>query len=342
MAVVLCSVLGLLLILAVGQIKAFLNPADTSSFENGQEVQIPYNSSTQDVASILEEEKIITNAFFFRLYLRYFTDQPVFQAGDYLLYPGMAYGQIVETLQQGRVLQEGIRFTIPEGYTVRQIAGKLAVENIVEEQEFLDACLHFDDAERFPFLLEVPVQGNYWLEGYLFPDTYEILPGTSSVEIISLMLARLQEVFNEKMLARLDEMEMSKHEALTLASIVEKEARAAEERPVIAAVFHNRLQSEAMPFLQSCATVQYALGEVKPVLTYQDLEVDSPYNTYRYPDLPPGPVASPGFAAMEATLYPADVDYLYFVYKEDGSGTHYFSRTLQEHNAYKRKAQRNR
>ena len=132
------------------------------------------------------------------------------------------------------------------------------------------------------------------------------------------------------------------HQVVTIASLVEKEAVISEERPLIAAVFHNRLNSETLPFLQSCASVQYLLSETKPVLTYKDLEIDSPFNTYLYPDLPPGPIASPGRQALEAALYPADSDYLYFVTKEHGSGGHNFSQTLQEHNNYKRIAQQNR
>jgi len=206
----------------------------------------------------------------------------------------------------------------------------------------LETAAEFNDTEKFPFLEAIPDKTKYRLEGYLFPDTYEISDEATASELISIMLDGSAKVLEGDFQDKLDEKGLSLHEALTLASIVEREARVDKERPLIAAVFHNRLDNEAMQLLQSCATVQYALGEVKPVLTYDDLEVDSPYNTYLNPGLPPGPIGSPGFRSIEATLYPAEVDYLYFVFKEDGTGTHYFSETLQEHNAYKRKVQSER
>ncbi len=327
---------------AAWQIQAMMNLNRDPDGEALQEIVIPYNSSTRQIAAILEDEGIIPSAFIFLLYVRYFSPEPGFQAGSYQMAPGTSFEDIIATLQEGVILQEGIRFTVPEGYTVEQIARRLDVEGIVSAEAFLEACEQYDDAERFLFLEDIPGETAYRLEGYLFPDTYEVFEETTAEEIVVLMLARLEKALHEGFVERLDEIELSLHQILTLASIVEKEARVAEERSLIAAVFHNRLESDHMPFLQSCATVQYALGEVKPFLTYRDLEVDSPYNTYRHPGLPPGPIASPGYHAIEATLFPAEVDYLYFVYKEDGSGTHYFSRTLEEHNEYKRKAQGNR
>ncbi len=243
----------------------------------------------------------------------------------------------MQTLQQGVLWEEGLRFTIPEGFTLEQIAARLEDEGMVGKEAFISACQDYmqNIDPSFSFLNDIPSSVNFLLEGYLFPDTFEVRRGITARELIDVMLHRFNEVFNEDNRRRASEMGFTLHEIVTLASIVEKEARVAEERPIISAVFHNRLQSPGMSLLQSCATVQYALGEVKPVLLYEDLEIDSPYNTYLYPYLPPGPIASPGEDALEAALYPAEVDYLYFVYKEDGSGTHYFSTTLQEHNHYK-------
>lgn len=336
--VVILSLVGL----AAWQIQAMLNLRRVPEGEALQEIVIPYNSSTRQIAAMLEEEGIIPNASVFLLYVRFFNPDPGFQAGHYQIAQGTTFEEIITMLQEGVVHQEGIRFTVPEGYTLEQIAGRIAAQGVATAEEFLQACEEFEHKERFPFLEDIPGETAHRLEGYLFPDTYEVFEETTPEDIIVIMLSRLETILQGEFSERLDEMELSLHQVLTLASLVEKEARVAEERPLIAAVFHNRLESESMPFLQSCATVQYALGEVKPFLTYQDLEVDSPYNTYRHPHLPPGPIASPGYQAIEATLFPAEVDYLYFVSKEDGTGSHYFSRTLAEHNEYKRKAQANR
>ena len=152
-------------------------------------------------------------------------------------------------------------------------------------------------------------------------------------KIINMMLQRFDEVFLPEWHKRADEMEMTINEVVTLASIIEREAKISADRPLISSVFHNRMKKGM--HLESCATVQYALGEVKEVLLYEDLEIDSPYNTYVHGGLPPGPIASPGRDSLEAALYPAQSNYLYFVAKPDGS--HYFSRTLAEHNEAKRK-----
>jgi UPF0755 protein len=332
----------ILSMLAYWRITSLLLPVSSSTDDRLKEINIPFNSSTAQVAAILEQEGIIKSGLIFRFYAQYKGYDQKLQAGSYLLSSGMTLEEILNKLQQGVVWEKGIRFTIPEGFTVEQIAARLEKEGLVEKEAFLNMCLEYRQEPLFDFLEAVPAGVKYLLEGYLFPDTYEIRQGITPEEITGVMLRRFDEVFDETFRLRAAELGLSVHEVVTIASLVEKEARVPEERPLISAVFHNRLRSESMPFLQSCATVQYVLGETRPVLTYQDLEIDSPYNTYLYPNLPPGPIASPGREALEAALYPAAVNYLYFVYKEDGSGEHYFSTTLQEHNFYKGLAQRNR
>lgn len=332
----------LLSLLAYRSIRTLLMPVGSAAGEELKEINIPFNSSTGQIAAILQQEGIIKSSLFFRLYAQYKGYDQKLQAGCYLLSPEMSLDEILTTLQQGVIFKEGLRFTIPEGFTVEQIADKLENEGLVDKETFLRLCREYPRESSFDFLQVVPAQVQYPLEGYLFPDTYEIRQDVTPEEIVDLMLRRFDEVFEETFRQRAEELGFSLHEIVTIASLVEKEARVANERPLISAVFHNRLKLESMPYLQSCATVQYALGEAKAVLTYQDLEVDSPYNTYLYPNLPPGPIASPGREALIAALYPAEVDYLYFVYKEDGSGEHYFSSTLEEHNYYKNLAQKNR
>ena len=328
--------------LACWWVNSQLLPARSSNSYQSKEILIPFNSSTAEIASILKNEGLIKNGLFFLLYARYRGCDAKLQAGSYLLSNELSLDEILERLQQGVIWERGPRFTIPEGYTIEQIALQLEKEGLVQKEDFIDACLHIPRGFNLDYLETVPPGVKYTLEGYLFPDTYEIHPADSELEIVGLMLQRFDEVFDDDFRRRAGELGFSVHEIVTLASLVEREARVPDERPLISAVFHNRLRSENMPFLQSCATVQYVLGEVKPVLSHTELAIDSPFNTYLYPALPPGPIASPGQESLRAALYPAAAEYLYFVYKEDGSGTHYFSTTLEEHNRYKKIARQNR
>ena len=168
------------------------------------------------------------------------------------------------------------------------------------------------------------------MEGYLFPATYQYHAGITAEEVVAMLTERFEAVWTADLLARADELGLSVHEAITLASIVETEARVAAEQPVIAGVFLNRL-AVGMP-LQADPTVYYAVGLPRTeTLLDEHLDVDSPYNTYRYPGLPPGPIAAPGEGAIRAVLYPETHDYYYFVAKYDGSGEHYFATTYEEH-----------
>jgi UPF0755 protein len=166
------------------------------------------------------------------------------------------------------------------------------------------------------------------LEGYLFPDTYEFPKNVTAEQIIDRMLKRFDNVFTDDMKQRAEAINMSTDQIVTLASIIEKEARVPEERPVIAAVYYNRLKKKML--LQADATVQYALGQWKDKVLYEDLKVDSPYNTYKYQGLPIGPISNPGKASLEAAVSPEKVDYLFYVAKSDGSGAHTFTVTYDQ------------
>ena len=255
----------------------------------------------------------------------------------------MNLAEIVGIIQSGEIYRETIWFTIPEGFKVEEIAAKLAEEELADEEKFL--YLASNPSERilstFPYLLEYDSSDvEYLLEGYLFPDTYEITVESDEEEIILLMLGRLDQVISLPDLAgALQEAEYSLHEILTLASIVEREGQVDHERDLIAGVFYNRLRIGQL--LESCATVQYVLGETKEFLTTADTRTPSPYNTYINAGLPPGPIASPGEASIRAALFPEESDFFYFNSKYDGTGEHFFSRTLQEHNANVNKAEQN-
>jgi UPF0755 protein len=176
------------------------------------------------------------------------------------------------------------------------------------------------------------------LEGYLFPESYLITYGADSRDIVEMMVAHFFDVFTQDMKERAEELGFTMEEAVTLASLIEKEAACEHEKPIISGVYHNRLKKGLL--LQCDATIQYILPKRKPRLFYSDLQIDSPYNTYIYKGLPPTPIASPGRSSIIAALWPASTDYLYFVAR--GDTTHIFSRTLEEHNEAKRRVKRER
>ena len=293
-------------------------------------VRIPRGASSADIARLLYEHRLIRHPLAFRLLARLEGKDGRLKAGVYRLSPGLPAPAILDKLARGEVLTA--RFTIPEGWTVGQIVDRLVAMGLVDRGQ-LRAAL--DEAARsWPYLPE-GVALDEPLEGYLFPDTYQVPVDEDGRVmdarlIVRAMLERFEEVFGPAQRARAREMGLSVHQVVTLASIVEREARVADERPLIAAVYHNRLRRGMS--LDADPTVLYALGRTSGVLTYRDLQVDSPYNTYRRPGLPPGPIGAPGRGAIEAALNPADVDYLYFVLRPDDSGRHRFARTLAEHN----------
>lgn len=294
---------------------------------------VPRGASTGWVAEKLYQDGIIRSPLTFRLYARMHNLDKRIVHGTFRLTSDLSVPEVLKFLTgSGRVVK---RFTIPEGLTLREIASRLEEQGIVNREEFLReaATGQFD----YAFLKEVPPGPNR-LEGYLFPDTYRVFAGVSARAVIELMLRRFGEVAGEINLAgKAAEQGLTVHEAVTLASLVEREAKREEERALIAGVLLNRLRCGML--LQVDATVQYALGEHRERILYRDLEVDSPYNTYRITGLPPGPIAAPGRASLLAVLHPRETDYLYYVAKPDGS--HAFARTLEEHSANKRRYQGN-
>lgn len=284
-------------------------------------VTIPSGAGTERIAEILQENNLINSIWVFKLQTKNAGYGGKYQAGHYSLSPGMSMNEIMVLLLSGKA--DTVRFTVPEGYDIRRVAEKLSAEGFIDADEFMKEVETgvFD----YDFLAEAPA-GPERLEGFLFPDTYEIFATADEHDIIDKMLYQFSKVFTEESEARAKELGMSVREVITLASIIEREARVPEDRPVIASVFYNRLKI-GMP-LQSCATVQYILGEQKPVLSIEDTQIESPYNTYLISGLPPGPIASPGAESIRAALYPADTEYLFFLAKGDGS--HAFSETYDQ------------
>ena len=294
--------------------------ASAEPSEHGAPVRvvIPVGSSFGRAADSLVAAEIIDHPRLFRLYAILRGRDRSLKPGTYVLRPGQSYGAILRDLTEGRGLVHTV--TVPEGLALTAIL-PLLERQLELSRDSLNVAAR-DSALRAE--LGVPTRT---LEGYLFPDTYSFPAGTPAREVVQAMVRRFDQAWRDEWDARLAEIGMTRHELVTLASIVEKEARLAEERPVIAAVYRNRLRIGMA--LQADPTVQYALGGHKARILYKDLEVESPYNTYRYPGLPPGPIASPGAASLEAALFPADVRYLYFVAHPDGH--HEFRETFGQH-----------
>ena len=294
--------------------------------ENGEAVvvAIPAGSSFSDVLAIAKQKGMINSVFFIKIISKINGWDKKVIAGSYILEPGDDAEQFLNKVHRGYVI-DSLKITIPEGYTVKQIAALLENKGITNEDTFLQAVKDFKSVKY-----DLP-KTEYPLEGYLFPDTYEMTPGEDDEKIINTMLNRFGDIIDDKYLAKAKDLNMSLNEIVTIASLVEREAQVNNERPIIAGVFMKRLQI-GMP-LQSCATIQYLLPEQKKKLTYADLKIESPYNTYKYRGLPPGPIACPGKASLMSVLNANNDGYLYFVSKNDG--THVFSKTLQEHNKAK-------
>jgi len=299
-----------------------LKPLSSGESQEKQ-VVIPKGASLKSVAKILKEEEIIRDDRVFLLYCKLSNADSKIKAGKYSLNAAMSVPDIVDKFVSGQALIDTVKLTIPEGYNLEQIVQKIASLSIVDEQSIWNAlAAHYD----YDFIDLIPEREKK-LEGYLFPDTYELYKDATAEAIIDKMLKRFNSVFTEEYRNRAKELNMTIDQVITLASIIEREAKLDSERKTISGVFHNRLKKNML--LQSCATVQYLLKEQKEVLTYKDLEIESPYNTYKYAGLPPGPIASPGQKSIEAALYPEANDYLYFVARDDGS--HVFTKTYSEH-----------
>lgn len=288
-------------------------------------ITIKKGDSSLEVAQSLREFKLIKSSFLFVLFSQV---QPV-RFGTYELSYRMNLLQILHRLSSGQTYK--FRITIPEGYTLYQIAAELEKLRLVSSRGDFILAAHQPEkfAAAFPFL---PQSGT--LEGYLFPDTYFFEKGNTTEQIIFSMLKRFMEKLPKGFGERAHKREMNVHEFVTLASLVEKEAIYDKERPKIASVLLNRLKKGQ--YLQCDATVQYILSKDRyKRLTYSDLKVNSPYNTYLHKGLPPGAISNPGRASLLAVMYPAPTPYFYYVAKPDS--THVFSRTYQEHlNAIKR------
>jgi UPF0755 protein len=283
-------------------------------------VVVEPGTSVRALGRRLEAEGVIRSPLVFEAWLRVRGDAGRIQAGTYELPRDRSLPAILDMLVSGRTVL--VTVTVPEGLRLEEVAGFAARDLGVDSAAFVAAATDPGLADSLG--IEAAT-----LEGYLFPETYRVDPSTAARELARLMAKQFGVVFTPVWRARAESLGRSVHEIVTLAAIVEEEARVPEERAVIAGVYWNRLEV-GMP-LEADPTVQYALGGHRERVLYRDLEVDSPYNTYRNAGLPPGPIASPGRAALEATLYPDSVPYFYF-FATGQDGRHTFSKTFAEHN----------
>jgi len=282
-------------------------------------VEIPLHLGLLDIAKRLDEAGVIRSPMGFTLLAVVRGSARSLKAGEYEMPAGATTIDVLNLLEGGRVLQHAV--VLREGKTLAELAKEIEAEGLVHADELM----RVGRDPLFLRALDIPASS---VEGYLFPDTYQLVKGMTAEEILTKMIARMRERLTPDLVTAAEARGLSIHGLLTLASIIEREGIVPNELPLISAVFWNRLRID-MP-LQADPTVQYAVGKNRQALTRADLLVDHPYNTYRRIGLPPGPIGNPGLPAIVAAIHPATVKYLYFVALDDRR--HQFSQTLADHN----------
>lgn len=328
------AVLLLLLLLVVAGVAAFgyIAPGEVR-LAAPVTVDIASGMGTQAVAARLAEAGVVKNELSFRLYVKGQGADGDLRSGTYTFEGELDYAAVLAALKRGGAADNTINVTIPEGKTVPQVAAIWAETGLCTAEEFLAACADMELPYAY-IPAESPDERPYdRVEGFLFPETYNVLLTWGAEDLLSLQLAQFDKIWTEERQAKAAALGdgYSAHELLTVAAMIEREAKVDSERPLIASVIYNRLARGQL--LQIDATIVYLLGGDVDRVLYRDLERDDPYNTYMYAGLPPGPICSPGLACIDAALEPADTDYYYYRTKNDGSGEHNFARTLAEHNA---------
>lgn len=297
-----------------------------------QIVEIPEGSTTTDISSILADQGLIRNSMVFQSYVgRHSRGTNGLQAGNYEISPSMSVEEIFTKMVNGDTYSGAIPVVLPEGRNIREMAAILQEHNICSADAFIEETHKLSEyKQKYPILSTVSDAPERFLEGYLYPDTYNFEPGSEPSLIVSTMLDRFTEVWNSEFAAQAQAKGKTVDEIVIMASMIELETKLPEDKPLAASVFYNRI-AQNMP-LQSDITIDYALGEKHEVLTTEQTQYDSPYNTYIHTGLPVGPICSPGHASIDAALNPAETNYLYFVADMD-TGKLHFNETLEGHNA---------
>ncbi|MFD4817467.1 endolytic transglycosylase MltG [Peribacillus butanolivorans] len=338
--IIMITIASLILLIGIVGLVGFLyinsamKPVDPDD-DTIKKVKIPIGSSVNGISTLLEEQGIIKDARVFKYYIK-FRNESGFQAGEYKLSPSMPIQDIVTSIKTGKLMKEAtMKITIPEGKQLIQIADIIAVKTDQDPKEIfkkLNSEKFVNSMqERFPELLTSEIENKnvlYPLEGYLFPATYDFYEEKPSLEAIVIEMLKKTEETLQAYETQMNKKDYSVHQMLTFASLVEEEATAQVDRGKIASVFYNRIKKD-MP-LQTDPTVLYAKGSHKSKVLYKDLEVKSPYNTYKNKGLPPGPIANAGTTSIDAVLKPEKTDFLYFLATPEGEVL--YSKTLEEHN----------
>ncbi len=290
-------------------------------------VNIPSGSGTDNIADILSDAKLIKNKLVFKINVKMSGKASQFKAGEYQFDQSYTNGEIIDDIAAGKIYHSGPKVTVKEGATSIEIIDELVKKNLGTKENYEKLINNPDEfRDKYEFLKDKNIKS---LEGFLYPSTYFCTEGESEREVISRMLNKFDEMYKYKIKPEMDKhKDLNFYDVMKMASIIEKEAVVDKDRPLISSVFYNRLAKD-MP-LQSDATIQYAFKERKKVVTYEDLKIESPYNSYKYKGLPPTPIANPSWKSIEAAINPAETDYLYFVAKTDG-GENNYAKTYEEH-----------
>jgi UPF0755 protein len=336
--IIVLAVVVILIVLAGIKVKGMYNEfmdeykgTDTVAGEDVT-IVVPEGASTKSVAAILHDAGLIDYEYAFIMRVKESDYRGKIQPGTFVLNTGMNTMDMIETLCYVEPVKEVIdTLTVPEGFSVEQIAARCEEKGICTKAEFLQEAS--SGKYQLPFGNDIVSSSvTYELQGYLFPATYDIFEDTTAESLINNMIDKFNSVYTYEYSNRAAELGYSDYDVLIMASIVEREAQIDSERAIIAGVIYNRLDDDMM--LQMCPTVLYPLTEGMydvTELTYDDLEIVSPYNTYKNYGLPVGPICNPGQASIEAVLYPDDNDYLYYHTSDAGDGSHIFSSTYDEH-----------
>lgn len=321
------------------------SPAENGEMKDASFV-ISEGEGVKKIGRNLVAEKLIKSQFYFEVYVWHKGLEKKFQAGKYGLNTAMNIKDVVRILTSGEVILDETSITVIEGWNLRDIGHYLEGEGMFQTEELMELTgfpmINYDldktlprpkdYSDKFSFLADKP--DNYGLEGYLFPDTYQIYKDASIEDIILKLLANFNRKLTPGMREEIKKQKKTIFEIITLASIIQKEVRSEKDMKIVSGVFNNRIEN-GQP-LQSCATLSYILGVNKSIYSIEDTQIDSSYNTYKNYGLPPGPISNPGLKAIEAAIYPENTDYNYFLSKKENGET-VFSRTLEEHNLNKAK-----
>jgi len=322
-------ILGVLLTLILVFLILFAHYFYPTRQEQTVHVVIQEGATSSQIAETLHDNGVITSPLLFRFLTWLKGKGGDFKAGDYVFNKGIHYAEAFSILEAGPNYQA--KFTIPEGLTVDQAASRIAQATTITPDDFKAA------AESGDYNVEyIPRENQDNLEGFFFPKTYNVAVDVSARQVVGMLLNQFKSETANLDWSKAEALGISPYEVVITASLIEREAAIDDERPLIAAVIFNRLKKDML--LQIDATVQYALPEWKDVLSYSDLKIDSPYNTYLHKGLPPAPICSPGHASIEAALNPAEVDYLYYL--AVGNGRHFFTADYNEFLRVKKEVQK--